>query len=46
MNMFSLLFKIPKNLHSQFKSHCYSTGKTMREVLIELIEKELENHKD
>ena len=42
--MFSLLVKIPKDLHRRFKSHCYGMSKTMRGVIIELIEKELKNH--
>ncbi len=46
LNMFSLLVKIPKDLHRRFKSHCYSIEKTMKGVIIELIEKELENNKD
>ena len=36
-------FEIPEELHKQFKIHSINTGKDMRDILIELIKKEVIN---
>ena len=39
-----LIIKIPIELHKEFKLACIMDGKTMRSVLIELIERYISNH--
>ncbi len=36
-------FEIPKELHKEFKIHAINKGKEMREILINLIRKEVKN---
>ena len=33
-----ILVDVDKNLHREFKTYCYSTGQTMREVIIAFME--------
>ena len=41
MNMKILMIKLPEDLHRKFKTFCSSISKTMREVIIEMMEERI-----
>ena len=43
--MGKLIIDLPDALHREFKARCYATGKSMREVLILMVEKYLAENK-